>query len=107
MTLYRDHISGKLTRPDPALDAAARVTFPGQAHFACTGPQGRTCRECLNWQHGAWDYHSKIGKHHGLIKPATCAKYQMITQKVGAKIPDDAGACKYFEFNKETPKRYA
>ena len=108
MTLFKDPLSDKLTQPDPTLTRQARATYPGQAHFAGTyGDSNMTCRQCLHWEHHAYEYHSKNGKYHGLIKPAPCRKYRAITGKVGAAVPDNAEACKYFEWNVAHPRRFA
>lgn len=105
MTIFKDVISDHLTEA-PA-DRLARATHPGMAHFAGTGPSGKTCRECNFWAHGAHDHRSKNGKYHGLIEPARCKKFQQITLREGAKVPDDATACRYFDQNPEPPSRFA
>lgn len=104
MTLFNQSIQDHLT--SAPVDALARQSHPGQAHFAGTGPHGKTCRECVFWNHVTYDYRSKSGKWRGLILPANCKKYQQITQKVGDKIPDDAAACKYFDQNSTVPARF-
>jgi len=105
MTLFRDHISDHLTGA-PA-DQLARQTYPGMAHFAATGPRGKTCRECIFWNHGPHDYRAKNGKYRGLIEPARCKKYQQLTTFEGDKIPDEAAACRYFDQNETPPDRFA
>jgi hypothetical protein len=106
MTLFRDPLSEKLTH-EPLLKRQALATHPGMAHFAGTGPDNMTCRQCLHWAHHAYDYRSKTGKYHGLIKPAPCRKYKAITGKEGDDVPDDAPSCKYFEWNVAHPRRFA
>lgn len=105
MTLFKDEISDHLTEA-PA-DRMARASYPGMAHFASTGPRGKTCRECVFWAHGPHDYRSKNGKYRGLIEPAPCRKFQQLTSAPGDKIPDDAMACKYFSQNDIAPPRFA
>jgi hypothetical protein len=107
MTLFRSSLSQNLTSPNPQQDRLSRSSFAGMAHFAGTGPAGSTCRECRFWQHVQYGYHSRVGKYHGLIKPCACAKYRSITGRAGALVPDDAMACKYFEFSHDFPKRFA
>jgi hypothetical protein len=107
MTLFRDPLSDKLTHPNPTIDRQASATHPGMAHFAGTGPDNMTCRQCLNWAHIAYDYRSKTGKYGGLIQPALCRKFKAITGKSGDKVPDDAVACKYFEHNINPPRRFS
>lgn len=107
MTLLKHNIQEHLTEPNAELARAARASHPGMAHFAGTGPRGMTCRECIHWQHQPYDYHSKTGKHHGLIKPATCAKYKALMGEKGKAVPDFADACRHFEWNVSHPRRFA
>jgi hypothetical protein len=73
-----------------------RATYAGMAHFAGTGPEGRTCRACIFWT-GCGDpvgYSSKLGTPN----PRRCAKYQAVMNgKRGDKVPHDARACRHFE----------
>jgi hypothetical protein len=105
MSLFKESLQDHLTAAP--VDTLARASFPGMAHFAATGPHGKTCRECAFFAHGPHDYRAKNGKHRGLIEPATCKKYQQITLRAGAKVPDDAAACKYFDQNEAPPLRFA
>lgn len=104
MTLFTKEIQGHLT--SAPFDKNARLTYPGQAHFAETGPSGRTCRECVFYKHSPGDYYARNGKHRGLIQPAPCRKFQQLTRSEGPAIPDHALSCKYFEENPEPPSRY-
>jgi hypothetical protein len=106
MTLFKSNLSQNLTSPNPQQDRLSSSSFAGMAHFAGTGPAGRTCRECRFWQHTPHDYRSKDGKYRGLIKSCACGKYKSLTGRVGAPVPDDAAACKYFQFNPDFPKRF-
>lgn len=106
MTLFKELLSDHLTAGPH--DRAARDTFPGQAHFAGTGPQLKTCRECAYWDHaGLHHYHSKRGMFGGAIKPARCRKFQELTGSAGDKVPDDAVACKHFSPATVVPNRFA
>lgn len=105
MTLFKEALQDHLT-PAP-VDDLARASYAGMAHFAGTGPAGKTCRECAFWAHGPYDYRAKVGKYRGLIEPATCNKYRRITTRTGSKVPDDAMACRYFEQNQAVPERFA
>lgn len=105
MSLFKESTQDHLT-PGP-IDTLARASYPGMAHFALTGPANATCRECIFFEHGPHDYRAKNGKWPGLIEAATCKKYRMITLQYGAKIPDDAPACKYFDANPTPPERFA
>lgn len=105
MSLFKESIQDHLTAAP--IDVLARASHSGMAHFAGTGPHGKSCRECLFWAHGPHDYRAKGGKHRGLIEPAACNKYQQITSQKGGRIPDDAAACKYFDQNTIVPERFA
>lgn len=106
MSLFKqDNLSEKLTTVP--IDTLVRQSFSGMAHFAGTGPNGRTCRECIFFNHGPYDYRAKNGKYRGEILPADCKKYQQITQCKGDAVPDVAAACKYFDENPAIPERFA
>lgn len=105
MTLFKGTISDFLT--SSPFDAAARQTHPGQAHFAGSGPAGKTCRECIFYGHTKGGYYASRGKWRGLILPAPCKKYRQMTQETGPNVPDSAMACKYFEENTAPPSKYA
>jgi hypothetical protein len=105
LSLFKESIQDHLTASP--VDALARASYPGMAHFARTGPVNTTCRECIFWDHGPHDYRAKSGKYRGLIEPARCKKYQQITLQQGDKVPDDAPSCKYFDLNPTVPARFA
>lgn len=102
--LAKSEVSAHLTRPDKDLADKANATDPGMAHFAGTGPAGKTCRECLQWTGcGASGYYSKTGGKGGAIKPRACAKFRdLMRGQVGPAVGHWLRACKYFELN-ETP----
>lgn len=90
----------RLTTINPELEAARLRTWPGQAHFAGSGPSGETCRTCASWGEGSYDpgYYSRNGKHGGVLKPRPCGRYMaMMSGDAGPAVPHDAAACKYFE----------
>ena len=90
-----------LTAPDPAFAKRERVTFPGQASWA-DHESGRTCRECLFWT-GCGQGTGYVAKWRTL-KPRPCAKFRaLMNGKVGAAVPHDAPACRYFEANPHPP----
>jgi hypothetical protein len=100
--------SGKLLGPrtiSAKLTATSReelITWKGMAHFAGTGPRGRTCRECLSWD---WRAERRLANGH--LKEARCKKFSENSQgKKGRKVPDNAEACRHFEFNSDAPKRF-
>lgn len=83
------------------------------AHFAGTGPQGETCRQCTFWgvADGSdpvryFDYYAKGGGHGGGIKPHSCRKFKSLTRQEGAKVPSEARACKYFEQANSVPEPF-
>lgn len=67
------------------VDQLARRSFPGMAHFAGTGPDGLTCRQCANWDCKSPDE-----------PKAACKKYKRMTNRPGNQVPREASACKYF-----------
>jgi len=75
---------------------------PGMAHFAGTGPAGKTCGDCAhrgyyrevrrgkwNAEHQAYDFNSY--RHLG------CAMFKALTGHFGPAVAKDNAACKYFE----------
>lgn len=95
---------------DPALEAKRRNTSPGMAHFAGSGPERRTCRECRLWTGCGQDggYYSKKGVHAGALKPRACQQYRDLMQgDVGPGVPHHAMACKYFVENADAPPIFA
>jgi hypothetical protein len=76
----------------------AMETYPGQAHFAGSGPAGTTCRECRFWQppSGLRTYTYFTGSR--LLKPCRCLKRPQIKGgEIGGEVPHNAASCKYFE----------
>ncbi len=88
-----------LTNPNPKLEEQRRKTWPGMAHFAGTGPEFKTCRECSEWTGcGLQDgYYATNGVHGGAIKPRACEKYRTLMSGIGEAVPGNAAACKYFD----------
>lgn len=90
-------VSSKLTMTEPEHLA----THEGMAHFAGTGPAGRTCRECIHWDKG--------NRNNGWLQPAPCKEFARLSKSKRRSrhaVPDDAAACKYFEINHNAPKRF-
>lgn len=95
-----------LTVTDSAFEAQRLRTWPGMAHFAGTGPQFKTCRECSFWNNNGADpgYYAQGGKHKGTIKPRECARYtQLMAGAHGPAVPHGASACKHFVVDTEPP----
>lgn len=64
---------------------------PGMAHFAGTGPEGKTCGQCA---HYGFYRESKVGKSY---RVSGCGKYQRLTGHPGPAFHKDTSSCKYFE----------
>ena len=64
---------------DDAMTALIAGTAKGQAHWAGTGPSGKTCKECM---------------HYGT--DGRCQKVMSLTGRRGAKFADYAKACRFF-----------
>lgn len=105
-TLGEEHHADKLvgSYSDP-LEAAILKTFPGMAHIAGRGPEGKTCRECRRWRvDSSEDPHYTSHKD---LKPAACGKFiAMMGQGLkgsAPQVPPDASACVFFEDSKIVP----
>jgi hypothetical protein len=86
-----------LVRSDQAeLIRQAQQTHRGMAHFAGTGPVGRTCRECAHWQSKRrWSAPGALGGGEPLASP--CARYHVLMRQPGKPVPHSAWACRHFE----------
>lgn len=96
----------KLTVIDQALENNRIRTVEGMAHFAGTGPQGKTCRQCEHWTgcgNGS-DYYSPNSKYHGMIKPRCCEQFLKLTSQIGPAVPHNMAACRHFLENKSPPE---
>lgn len=99
-----------LTIVDPKTETARRRTWPGMAHWAATGPAGKTCRECIFWTDcgGQAGYYARRGMSGGGLKPRSCKKHQELMRgEVGNRVPHHVESCKYFEQNPEPPSLVA
>ena len=72
------------------INAEQAQSVPGMAHFAGTGPNGKTCGQCE-----FWGYQRETKK--GLKFQFSCKKYNQITGKNGSIIPGLTLACRYFD----------
>lgn len=95
----------KLTVLDPQFERQRAMTWPGQAHFAGTGPHGKTCRQCEYWSGCGVEsgYHPQFGKFRGELKKRPCERHAALMNKVGPGVPHDAPACKHFVENTSPP----
>lgn len=68
----------------------ATVTHKGMAHWAGSGPMGKTCRECAFWQtSGRWQNDEPT--------PSKCARFFQLMHQWGQTVPHRAYACRHFE----------
>jgi hypothetical protein len=90
-------VNNRLTPGDPMVTALSRRTHEGMAHFAGTGPEDRTCRECEHWMsRGKWSREGDLGMG-GEPLDSPCAKArQFMMKRRTASVPHDACACKWF-----------
>lgn len=90
----------KLTRIDGVPDSDSVV--PGMAHFAGSGPYGKTCGDC---RHRGYEREKKRGKWDETLRQYVsewyrylgCAKFKQLTGTSGPVIRSDNRSCKYFE----------
>jgi hypothetical protein len=78
---------------------AQRLTEPGMAFFADTGPLGETCGDCKF--KGYW--RQRADEQGVPLKPMRsggCAKFHALTGTHGRAIDKNLRACKYFEASK-------
>lgn len=83
---------------DCDFDARIKRTHLGQAHFAGTGPEGKTCRECVHFSSGG--YFSKSDRERAkTLKPGLCTA--PMPGKARRKFPHTALSCSLFEQDPE------
>jgi hypothetical protein len=70
-------------------DRMASETYIGQAHFALSGPPGKTCGDCRHFA----DERGQRGR---------CQKFTHLTDRIGKPYPAYARSCKYFEEKTKT-----
>lgn len=82
---------------DQTAEDGVRETPPGMAHWAGTGPSGKSCRECGHWKTRG-RYASAANRHAaGELKPSPCGKYESLMQQKGPPIEHWRRACRHFE----------
>ena len=114
-------MTGKLLIPTPHLTtldehAAIHQTYLGMAHIAGTGPEGRTCRECVFWRGErkirdrsgkvidtvvGYAYFSKGHPDAGTLKRQLCRR--PMTGKPKRGVPHDAMCCRLFVEDPQPP----
>lgn len=85
-----------LTKPhDELTQQRYKDSHAGMAHWAGTGPEGTTCRQC---QH-AYDF-DRYSKSHktmaGRLRNARCRRYQGMTGRKGNKFDPNTASCRFF-----------
>ena len=76
-------------------------TPEGMAHWAGSGPKGKSCRECKHYTNEG--RYSQNGKFPGYLKPGRCRKYATFMRRRGPKFPVRTASCKHFEQNPDAP----
>ena len=74
------------------LDTHQVQSEPGMAHFAGTGPRGKTCGHCV-----FWGYKRETGRFNSMKPVKACQQYVNLTGKHGPAIKAALLSCKYFE----------
>jgi hypothetical protein len=76
-------------------------TEPGMAHFAGTGPKGKTCGHCIFWGYkkvSGTKFNEETGETYETLRAYEgCKKYHQIANRHGPAIPAASLSCKYFE----------
>lgn len=77
----------------PAAAAQEMATVPGMAHFAHTGPEDTSCRQCA-----LWGSSSRFKRDEGgVLKPRRCNKFARLAYgALGAGVPADTPSCRHF-----------
>ena len=81
--------------------------IPGMAHFANSGPFGKTCGECKfrgltrQSQTSSWSerLQQQVYKHKH-YRTSQCQMFKKLSGSYGAAVKKDYPACKYFELKK-------
>jgi hypothetical protein len=75
---------------------AQKLTEPGMAFFAGTGPEGKVCGQCK--LKGYWRSRvNKSGFPIASVHSGGCAKFHSLTGTHGPAINGNLRACKFFE----------
>lgn len=89
-----------LMPPDDAVQARRlAASVPGMAHWAETGPDGRTCRECLHWGSG-----KRFRREEGQLCPRRCRQFSRLMQGAeGPGVPHGQASCRHFSLRDPAP----
>jgi hypothetical protein len=81
---------------DPVLSAQIAKTKPGMAHWAGSGPFGRTCADCAYF--GYWrQVQNAAGNTVATKRYHGCGKFFALTGRHGPIVPKRTEACRYFQ----------
>jgi len=86
----------------PEVERAIQDSAPGMAHFAGTGPDGKTCGQCKNRGYRRESKNFKINietleRTYNTYRHYGCMKFYRMTQNHGPDIKKGLKACKYFD----------
>lgn len=92
-------ISGteNLTVPNPALAALQAVSVPGMAHWATTGPDGKSCFGCALFR----QIRKPVGQDREIPREGRCLKFIRVNRALHGHasvyyIPPTTPSCRYF-----------
>lgn len=86
-----------LTQPNPALAALQRVTMPGMAHWAGTGPADKSCIGCALFR----QIRKPVGQDKDIPREGRCLKFIRVNRALHGSasiyyIPPSTPSCRYF-----------
>jgi hypothetical protein len=96
-------IQGRPLRPDHGhltplypfdVECQIDITMAGMAHFAGTGPSGRTCGVCRHYGYDRKHYRQDDGEW--LERCNGCAMYKQLTGTYGPAVPPQTPSCRHF-----------
>lgn len=74
-------------------DARVNRSVPGMAHFAFTGPDSTTCRQCEHW--GRAPTFKRDGEHR--LRRRTCQKFlRMCRADAGPAVDAETPSCRHY-----------
>lgn len=83
-------------------DARGARTYPGMAHWGGSGPNEKTCRECVHFLSPGY-FEASNARTPNRLKDGRCGKYKAMMSEEGAAFPPDASACRFFSENPSAP----
>lgn len=93
-------ISGteNMTVANPALAALQAVSVPGMAHWATTGPSGKSCAGCALFR----KIRKPPGQNKNIPREGRCLKFIRVNRALHGSaaihwIPPETPACRHFE----------